>query len=88
MFAKIADFGRRKAPSAPYVRYHVKKLKETGIVIDKPKRKKTTTVCTPENIAAVAQSAININSSSFSTIENFGDIIETNFELIFILAGM
>ena len=29
-----------KAPSAPYVRYLVKKVKETGILIDKPKREK------------------------------------------------
>ena len=27
-----------EAPSAPYVRYLVKKVKETGILIDKPKR--------------------------------------------------
>ena len=30
------DFGRRKAPSALYVRYLVKKVKETSILIDKP----------------------------------------------------
>ena len=45
------DFGRRKAPSAPYVRYLVKKLKETGILIDKLKREKTKIVRIPENIA-------------------------------------
>ena len=44
------DFGRREAPSAPYVRYLVKKVKETGILIDKPKREKPKTVRTPENI--------------------------------------
>ena len=33
-------FGRREAPSATYVRYLVKKVKETGILIDKLKRKK------------------------------------------------
>ena len=38
------DFGRRKAPSAPYVRYLVKKVKETGILIDKPKREKSKTL--------------------------------------------
>ena len=38
------DFGRREAPSAPYVRYLVK---ETGILIDKPKREKPETVRTP-----------------------------------------
>ena len=36
--------------SAPYVRYLVKKVK------DKPKREKSKTVRTPENIAAVAES--------------------------------
>ena len=34
------DFGRREAPSAPYVSYLVKKVKEAGILIDKPKREK------------------------------------------------
>ena len=42
------DFGRREAPSAPYIRYLVKKVKETGIL---PK-----TLLTPENIATVAES--------------------------------
>ena len=49
MCAKIAiDFERREAPSAPYVRYLVKKVKETGILIDKPKREKPKTVRIPE----------------------------------------
>ena len=41
------DFGRREAPSAPYVRYLEKKVKETGNLIDKPKREnpKTESVC-------------------------------------------
>ena len=38
-----------------HVRYLVKKVKETRILIDKPKREKPTTVRTPENIAAVWQ---------------------------------
>ena len=37
------DFGRREAPSTPYVRYLVKKVKETGILIDKPKREAPST---------------------------------------------
>ena len=41
------DVGRREAPSAPYVRYLVKKVKGTGILIDKPKREKPKTVRTP-----------------------------------------
>ena len=83
MSAKIAyGFGRSEAPSTSYVRYLVKKVKETGILIYKPKREKPT-VRTSENITAVAESmlssAININSASFSPIEHFGDIMETNF---------
>ena len=44
------DFGRRETPSAPFVRYLVKKVKETGIHIHKPKREKSNTMRTPENI--------------------------------------
>ena len=50
------DLGRREALSAPYVRYLVKKVKETGILIDKPKREKPKTESTPQNIAVVAES--------------------------------
>ena len=50
------DFGRREVPSTPYVCYLVKKVKETDILIDKPKREKLKTVRIPENIAAVAES--------------------------------
>ena len=35
-----ANFGRRESPSAPYVRYLVKKVNDTGIIIDKPKHEK------------------------------------------------
>ena len=49
------DFGRREGSSALYVRYLVKKVKETGILIDKPKREKPKAVRTPENIDAVAE---------------------------------
>ena len=78
------DFGRREAPSAPYVRYLVNKVKETGILIDcERKSEKPKTVRTPENIATVAESVCvdgaYINSPSFSTIEHFADIIATNF---------
>ena len=50
------DFGRREGLSAPYVRYLVKKVKETSILIDKPKREIPKTVHIPESIAAVAES--------------------------------
>ena len=43
-------FGRREALTAPYVRCLVYKMKETGILIDKPKREK---VHTPGIITAV-----------------------------------
>lgn len=50
------EFGRKEAPSAPYVRYFVKKVRETGLLIDKPTRENPKPVRTPENIAAVAES--------------------------------
>ena len=59
------DFGRREVPSAPYVRYLVKEVKETGILIDKPKREKPKTVRAPENIAAVAESVCETPSTLF-----------------------
>ena len=52
------DFGRTEAPSAPYIHYLVKKVKETGILIDKSMREKPNTVRTTENIAAVLQPRI------------------------------
>ena len=58
------DFGRREAPSAPYVRYLVKKVKETGILIDKPKREKPETVRRNENITAVAERVCEAPSAS------------------------
>ena len=58
------DFKRRETTSAPYVRYLVKKVKETGILSDKPKGEKPKTVRTPENIAAVAESVSEAPSTS------------------------
>ena len=63
----------------------MKKVKETGISIDKTKREERKTVCTSENIAAVAESVcrtVNINSLSFSAIEHFGNIIESRRGLV------
>ena len=69
MCAKLrAKFGRRETLSAPYVRYIVKKLKETGILIDKPKREKPRTVRTPENIAA--ESVCEASSTSIHVLSN------------------
>ena len=44
------DFGRRQVPLAPYVGYLVKKVKETGNLIDKPKREKPKKVRTSSSI--------------------------------------
>ena len=41
----LLDFGRREAPSGTYVPYLLKNMKETAILIDKPKREKLKTVC-------------------------------------------
>ena len=61
------DFGRREAPSAPYVRYLMEKVKETGILSDKLKREKPKTMSTPKNrcIAAVPESVCEAPSTSF-----------------------
>ena len=61
-----AKFGRSEAPSAPYVRYLVKKVKEISILIDKPKPEKPKTVPTPENIVAVAESVCEEPSTSIN----------------------
>ena len=72
------DFGRRGEPSAPYVHYLEKKVKETGILIDKPKREMPKTVGTPENIAAVAESVCEAPSTSTHQL----DISETSLRRI------
>ena len=64
----------------PYVRYLVK---ETSILIDNQSAK-SKKQCVHPRIMLLWQkvcvwSAININSPSFSKIEHFGDITETNF---------
>ena len=61
---KCIDLTRRKALSAPYIRYLVKKMKEAGILIDGPKGEKPKTMCTPENITAVAESISEAPSTS------------------------
>ena len=77
------DFGRRGASSAPYlVRYLVKKAKETGILIGKPKREKPKTVHTPENIAAVAESVCEAPSTSIHRRSQQLNISETSLRRI------
>ena len=76
------DFGRREAPSAPYVHYGVKEVKETGILIDKPKRENSKTVRTPENIAAVAESVCEAPSTSIYSRSQQLNISETSLRRI------
>ena len=51
----------------------MKKVKETGILIDKPKCERPKTVRTPENIAAVAESVREAPSTSIQHFGNFCD---------------
>ena len=55
---------KRNTARAPYVRYLVKKVKDSGILIAKPKSEKPYTVHTPENIAAVVESVREAPSTS------------------------
>ena len=76
------DFGRRKAPSASYVRYLVKKVKETGILNDKPKREKSKTVRIHGNIAVVADSVCETPSTSIHRRSQQLKISETSLRRI------
>ena len=76
------DFGRREGLSAPYPRYLVQKVKETGILIDKPKCEKPKTVRTPENIAAVAESVGKAPSTSIHHRSQQVNISETSLRRI------
>ena len=77
------DFGRREAPSALYVRYLVEKMKETDILIDKPKCEKSKTVRTPENIANVAESVCEPPTTLIHRRSQQLNISETSFRQIF-----
>ena len=76
------DFGRREAPSAPYVRYLVKKVKETGILINKQKREKPKIMHTPENIAAVAERVYEAPSTSIHRHSQQSNISQTSLKRI------
>ena len=65
-----------------YFRYLVKKVKETGILIDKPKREKPKTVRTPVNIAAVAESVCEASSTSIHGRSQQLNISETSLRRI------
>ena len=69
------DFGRREAPFAPYARYLVKKVKESGILINKPKRGKPKI----ENTAAVAESVHKAASTPIHRCLQQLNISQTSF---------
>ena len=60
----------------------MKKVKETGILIDKPKREKPKAVHTPKNIAAVAESVCEMASTSFHRHSQQLNISETSLRRI------
>ena len=59
------------------IRYLVKIVKETGILIDKPKREKLKRVCAPNNIAAVSESVREAPSTSIHYCFQQLNILET-----------
>ena len=77
----LMDFGSTEASSAPYVRYLLKKMKETGILIDKPKLEKPKTVRTPKIIAVVAESVREAPSTSIYRRPQQLNISETSLNL-------
>ena len=77
------DFGRREAPLVPYVRYLVKKVKETGILIHRPKREKPKTpVRTPENISVVVESVNEVPATSIHSPSQQLNISKTSLRQI------
>ena len=66
MFQNAYGFWKKRSTVIPYIRCLVKKVKETGILIDNPKKEseEPKTVRTPENIAAVVESVSEAPSTS------------------------
>ena len=64
------DFVRREAQSAPYVRYLVRKVKETGILIGKPKREKPKTVHTPQKLLKWQKMCVKRRQHQFTVVFN------------------
>ena len=77
MFQKVFKNCVRILEEEQRRRYLVKKVKETGILIDKPKREKSKTVGTSENIAAVTESVCEAPSTSIHRHSQQLNISET-----------
>ena len=73
---------KREEPSAPYVRYLAKEVKEIGILIDKRNREKPETVRTPENTADVAERVREAPSTSIHRRSQRLNISETSLRRI------
>ena len=83
MCAKIAyEFWKKRSTVISVRSLAWKKVKETGIFIDKPKREKLETVRTPENIAAVAESVPEVQSTSINRRSQQLNISETSLTRI------
>lgn len=63
-------FGRNNAPTEAGIRKFIKKVRETGFIVDAPTRVRTPTVRTPENIEAVAVSVRESPGTSCSGIDH------------------
>ena len=72
------DFGKTEVLSSSYIHYLVKKVKETGILIDKSKSEKPKTVHALENIAAAADRVHEAPSTSIHRYSQQLDIPETS----------
>ena len=64
------DFGKREAPSAPYVRYLVKKVKETGILMDKPKSEKQKQYVQPRILLLWQKGCVKRRQHQFTVVLN------------------
>ena len=76
------NFGRNEAPSALYIRYLVKNVKETGILINKPKHEKPKALPASENIAAVAEGVREAPSTSIQCRSQQLNISQTSLSRI------
>jgi len=76
-------FSRKEMPSMQFVDQFVKRIRQTGSLLNKAIRSHACPVRSTENIAAVAQSVLDNHQhqlASFSKLEHFMHFFEKNFE--------
>ena len=76
----VYGFWKKRSTVSSVCSLTCEKVKETGILIDKPKREKPKTVCTPENI--VAESVCEAPSTSIHRHSQQLNILETSLRRI------